>query len=208
MKDSNSKPSLRISHIVYGRSSSGNRVTYLLDPNGIADQRAVPESVVLARWRKRKFPGYTFSGSRLSSTLWRAVIEAFGNNAKIICSLSQDEIAKTLEIKRTTLNNSGYLKLPNSDVLHAIFTICSSARLQKIIDRHGSVEHKGKSGVPDLFLFARSTVSQQSLMGRFVEVKKPEEPLSPVQKEEILFLNSLGLNARVLRLIERKLPNL
>ena len=37
---------------------------------------------------------------------------------------------------------------------------------------------------------------------RFVEVKKPKEPLSIDQVEEIKFLRKIGLKARVLRLAE------
>jgi hypothetical protein len=40
-------------------------------------------------------------------------------------------------------------------------------------------------------------------MARFVEVKKPKERVSKDQKEEIEYLRSLGLQARVLRLKER-----
>ena len=40
-----------------------------------------------------------------------------------------------------------------------------------------------------------------------VEVKKPEEAVSNEQLAEIDFLNSLGLHARVLRLIEPTLPD-
>jgi hypothetical protein len=203
MKDLNIKPSLRISHIVYGRLGSDNRVKYLVDANGKGEKMAIPETVVLTRWRKRKFPGYIFSGARLSSTLWRAVGKAFGVDAKAICKLSVEEIAQITESERSGLMGSGYLKLPNPDVLHAIFVNCTTNRLQKILDRHLSEEHRGKSGIPDLFLFAISSTNQKLVMGRFVEVKKPEEPLSKVQKEELVFLNDIGLNARVLRLVER-----
>lgn len=203
MKDSTVKPSLRISHIVYGRVSEGHRVTYLIDPKGDGENRAVPETVVLTRWRKRVFPGYTFSGARLSSTLWRAVAMAFGSNAKTICKLSKEELESISEASREILSKNGFLKLPSSDVLHAIFAICLSDRLQKILDWHLSDAHKDKSGVPDLFLFAKSAASKNFVMGRFVEVKKPNERVSIAQKEEIDFLNGLGLNARVLRLIER-----
>ena len=97
MKDLNIKPSLRISHIVYGRLGSDNRVKYLVDANGKGEKMAIPETVVLTRWRKRKFPGYIFSGARLSSTLWRAVGKAFGVDAKAICKLSVEEIAQITE---------------------------------------------------------------------------------------------------------------
>jgi hypothetical protein len=206
VKDANIKPSLRISHIVYGRIASGNRVTYLIDPSGTDEKRAIPETVVLSRWRKRKFPGYVFSGSRLSSTFWRGITAAFGTDARSISKLSQEEIQQVLDNKRNILKGNGFLTLPNAETLHAIILISSPNRLQKMIDRHISEAHKGKSGVPDLFLFARSVVDKKITMGRFVEVKKPEEPLSKVQIEELYFMNSLGFNARVLRLIERVQP--
>ena len=206
MKDTNIKPSLRISHIVYGRIAVGNKVKYLIDSSGTGEERAIPETVVLSRWRKRKFPGYAFSGSRLSSTFWRAVAVAFGTDARSISKLSQEEIQQVLENKRSLLKSNGFLTLPNAETLYAIILISSPIRLQKMINRHISEAHKGKSGVPDLFLFALSVGNKKITMGRFVEVKKPEEPLSKVQKEELDFMNSLGFNARVLRLIEREKP--
>jgi hypothetical protein len=59
-------------------------------------------------------------------------------------------------------------------------------------------------GVPDLFLFARHKTSSKKLMGRFVEVKKPEESLSDGQREEIAFMNGIDLHARCIRLMERE----
>ena len=41
-------------------------------------------------------------------------------------------------------------------------------------------------------------------MERFVEVKKSEEPLPECQREEIAFMNEIGLHARCIRLIERE----
>ncbi len=58
--------------------------------------------------------------------------------------------------------------------------------------------------MPDLFLFAWQHEPRR-VLGRFVEVKKPEEPLKPSQVEELAYLNGLGLKARVLRLTERGL---
>jgi hypothetical protein len=53
-------------------------------------------------------------------------------------------------------------------------------------------------------LFATSHSTGLPTIARFVEVKKPEEPVSTVQMAEIAFLNQLGLHARVLRLVERE----
>ena len=204
MKETEAKPALRISHIVYGRQASGNRVFYLVDPKGQGDARAVPESVVLKRWRKRQFLGHTFSGERLSSTLWRAVGRAFGANASELCQMSQSQIEVESDAKRAELGEEGYLKLASPQTLFALFAVCGPQRLQAILDKHLSDEHKGKSGIPDLFLYATSHSTGLPTIARFVEVKKPEETVSPVQMAEIAFLNQMGLHARVLRLVERE----
>jgi hypothetical protein len=204
MKETEAKPALRISHIVYGRQASGNRVLYLVDPKGQGEERAVAESVVLKRWRKRQFPRHTFSGERLSSTLWRAVAKAFGTKAKPMCKLTLEQIAATADNSRELLSVDGFLKLASPKTLHALFAVCGPERLQAILDKHLSDEHKGKSGIPDLFLFATSHSTCLPTIARFVEVKKPEEPVSPVQMAEIAFLNQMGLHARVLRLVERE----
>ena len=203
MKETEAKPALRISHIVYGRQASGNRVLYLVDPKGQGEERAVAESVVLKRWRKRQFPGHTFSGERLSSTLWRAVAKAFGTNAKALCKLSLDQIVSTVENSREFLSADGFLKLASPQALHALFAVCGPERLKAILKKHLSDEHNGKSGIPDLFLFATSHSTGLPTIARFVEVKKPEEAVYPVQMAEIAFLNQMGLHARVLRLVER-----
>lgn len=49
MKETDSKPALGISHIVHGRKLVGNRVYYQVDPKGMNELMAVPETVVLAR---------------------------------------------------------------------------------------------------------------------------------------------------------------
>lgn len=205
MKEIEAKPALRISHIVYGRQTSGNRVVYLVDPKGQGDECAVPESVVLKRWRKRQFPGHTFSGERLSATLWRAVARAFGVNASALCQMSLSQIKVQSVAKRSTLEEEDFLKLASPQTLFALFTVVGPQRLQAILDKHLSPAHEGKSGIPDLFLYATSQSTGLPVIARFVEVKKPEEAVSKIQLEEIDFLNRQGLHARVLRLIEREL---
>lgn len=194
---------LKVSNIVYGRITNGNRVQYLVDPKGRGDEMAVPESVVLKRWRKRSLQDYTFSGARLSSTLWRAVSQSFGRNGIGICSLVTQQLQDKIDATRDELRNNGFLKLPSAGTLHAIFSTCGPDRLGKILERHLSDEHKGLSGVPDLFLFAKKQNNDQPIIAVFVEVKKPREPVSDVQQSEIDFLNSLNLSARVFRLSER-----
>ena len=201
MKEADPKPALRISHIVHGRKLVGNRVYYQVDPKGMNELMAVPETVVLKRWRARQFPGYSFSGTRLSSTLWRAVGLALGAEARSLCRMSSEIISEVINKQRTQLR-SHYFALPAPEALHALFAVCGPDRLQAILNRHLAPERGNISGIPDLFLFATPLGSNKPGIARFVEVKKPEEAVSKEQLAEIDFLNNLGLHARVLRLIE------
>ncbi len=203
MTDIENKPSLRISPNVYGRTGVKNKVMYLLDPKGEGTAMGVPEKVVLTRWRKRIYPDHVFSGAKLSSTLWRAVAAAFGKNTNRICKLSREEIANIKLVKNQELKAMGFLVLPAAETLEAIFAICGPERLKVLLDRHTSKAHQGHSGVPDLFLYATRKPTGRPSIARFVEVKKPKEPVSSDQKEEIALLNAMGLHARVMRLVEK-----
>lgn len=196
------KPALRISHIVYGRESRGNRVVYLVDPKGRGEDKDIPETVVLRRWRMRRFPGHVFGGCRLSPNLWRAIPLVFGDNADKICSLDERAIESGIERARAALKSKKY-KVPSAECLRAIFAVLGPDRLRQLVDRHTSTERQGRYGIPDLFLYAKKTATGLPSGSRFVEVKKPEENISADQIEEIDFLNRIGLHARVLRLIER-----
>ncbi len=199
--DPDSKPSLRISHIVYGRKNVRNRVEYLVDPN--RDEFAFPEDVVLIRWRRRRHPNASFSGERLGPHLWRALAFALGSDCSAWPSkMTESVLNQAREAIRAGENPRAYQNsLPSLSTLEALWSICGQARLQKLVDRHSD---PNLFGVPDLFLFAREHKNQKPYMGRFVEVKKPEEPISPGQREEIAFMNDLGLHARLIRLIERE----
>jgi hypothetical protein len=203
MSDIEKKPSLRISPNVYGRTSVKNKVLYIIDPKGNGTKMGVPERVVLTRWRQRKFPNYIFSGDKLSSTLWRAVAAVYGINAVNICKMSLGTLEEYKLLNAPTAKEKGYLTLPATSILFALFHICGPQRLQVLIDKHTSKEHEGRSGVPDLFLFATNTQTGRLSIARFVEVKKPKEKISQDQLEEIDLLNSMGLHARVMRLREK-----
>lgn len=206
MRETESKPALRISHIVHGRRRVGNRVYYRVDPKGVGELLAVPETVVLKRWRARQFPGYSFSGTRLSSTLWRAVGVALGTNTRDLCGASAESLAEGINSRRDLLKAHHYA-LPAPSALRALFVVCGPARLRAILDRHLAPERGNLSGIPDLFLFANPIGSDRPGIARFVEVKKPEEEVSSEQLDEIAFLNGLGLHARVLRLVEPESRN-
>jgi hypothetical protein len=199
--DPDSKPSLRISHIVYGRKNEDNRVLYLVD--SIGDEFAIPEDVVLIRWRRRRHPNASFSGERLGPHLWRALAYALGKDCSSWPSkMTESVLNQARKAIRASEQYRAYPhSLPSLSTLEALWSICGQARLQKLVDRHAD---PNLFGVPDLFLFAREHKTQKPYMGRFVEVKKPEEPVSLGQREEIAFMNDLGLHARLIRLIERE----
>lgn len=199
--DPDSKPSLRISHIVYGRKNEGKRVKYLVNPDG--DEFAIPEEVVLIRWRRRRHPNASFSGARLGPHLWRALTFALSSDCSAWPSkMTESVLNQAREAIRSDEDHRVYQSsLPSLSTLEALWLICGQARLQKLVDRHSDPK---LFGVPDLFLFARERKTQRAYMGRFVEVKKPKEAISPGQREEIDFMNELGLHARLIRLIERE----
>jgi hypothetical protein len=201
--DQEKKPSLRISHIVHGRERRGNRVVYLVDPNGQASEKGIAEQVILHRWRRRIFPGYTFSGARLSPNIWRALPLVLGPDTAVWDSLTPTNIRELVESKRGDLRRS-HLSVPSENIIWAIVRICRTDRLHKILERHNDPNRQEKFGTPDLFLCATCNENGQPMMARFVEVKKPEEAVSADQHDEIRFLQSLGLHARILRLVERK----
>ncbi len=200
--DPDAKPALRISHIVYGRTRVGQRVKYLVDPHGGGTTLEIPENVVLIRWRKRVFPGYSFSGDRLSPSLWRALPEVLGDDVEAWREHGLDFILTALQRKRPGLKTR-HLSPPSAEAIRALLEVCSAKQLRALVERHRDPSRWQAPGVPDLFLFARSAKAGAS-MGRFVEVKKPEEKLAGHQEEEIEFMRGLGLHARVLRLVERE----
>jgi hypothetical protein len=197
------KPPLRISHIVYGREKRDSRVYYLVDPKGEGTEKKIAEQVVLLRWRRRAFPGFTFSGSRLNSGVWRVLPRILGDDPTKWLRASEDEIQIQTDVCRESMRKT-HQTLPAANVLKAIFEHCGGKRLSEIIKRHNDPARVENFGTPDLFLYAIENKSGKVAIARFVEVKKPEEALSTDQKEEIAFLQSLGLHARVLRLIERE----
>jgi hypothetical protein len=201
--DHEKKPTLRISHIVYGRERRGNRVVYLLDPKGEGAEKSIAEQVVLHRWRRREFPGYTFSGARLSPNLWRALPLVLSTDTSLWGRLTPAKIKELADRKRSDLRRR-HLSVPSENVVWALIQVCGRDRLHKIVERHNAPDRLEQFGTPDLFLYATCNETGQPMIARFVEVKKPEEAVSGDQHEEIEFLKSLGLHSRILRLVERK----
>jgi hypothetical protein len=204
IKDSEEQknPALRISHIAYGRERRGSRVVYLVDPAGAGEVKKIAEQVVLHRWRRRTFPGHSFAGGRLNPGLWRTAQDVFGGDPATWVTLSELKIQYKVDTCRESLRKR-HETLPSAQALRALFEYCGPTRLQAILARHTDPERRNRFGTPDLFLYAINNESKKVSIARFVEVKRPEEQLSQDQKEEIRFLQSLDLHARVLRLIER-----
>lgn len=196
---------LRISTVVWGRRRVRNRVEYRMHRrHDAARSWAIAELVVLTRWRERRGHGRVFSGSRLRPSLWRALPVALGDEVRTWPSLSVPQLADRIEAARPHLKKR-LLSAPTAEIMHALIAHCGVERLEQLIARHADPARWESPGVPDLFLFARDRKGRV-LAAQFVEVKMPDEPLTPGQPGEIAFLQSLGLEARVLRLIERNGP--
>lgn len=208
--------SLHIKRIAYGRQNTGRRVTYLLAASPDDGPRGIPEQVVLSRWRKRKLEGYSFQGARLKPSVWRALPDALGQDVDTWMALDLATLKVRIEswrerYKRRLSNHRKrkgertsfqHLALPSAETVHALIQLCRPARLQLLVARHKEFSETRQSGVPDLFLYTRATNGTYAA-ARFVEVKKPKEPVSSAQNEEIAFLRSLRLEAFAFRLAER-----
>ena len=167
------------------------------------DQYKIPEEVVLIRWRRRKHSTYSFSGARLGPHLWRALAVVLGKDCSQWPKRMTEEHLNAIRVAWKTKGTCKeyFNSLPALATIEALWEICGPVKLQLLVDRH---QDPSVFGVPDLFLFARHKTSSKKLMGRFVEVKKPEEPLSDDQHEEIVFMNRIDLHARCIRLMERE----
>ncbi|NDF70276.1 MAG: hypothetical protein EB131_03960 [Betaproteobacteria bacterium] len=200
-------PALGISHIVCGRENVGGRVHYFLDANCRLQEKAIPEQVVLWRWRRRKSPhGFSFGGDRLSPNVWRAMALAFPDGRGISADAELEDLRLAVDASRDQLRSMDY-SLPSAQCLQAIFRGIGPGRVKDLIKRHTLPERKDCYGTPDLCLYMTSTTFIRPPVIRFVEVKKPDEELLAHQEEEIAFLISIGIAARVLRLIERDCPS-
>ena len=198
----NNSPALRISNLVYGRERrEDGRVTYLLNEDS-DETRAIPEEIVLKRWRSRKQPNKNFKGFRLSPNFWRAIGLTLGKNAKRIKVLKIQEIEANFSKYKKDLKEKNY-KIQSASNIIEVFNSLEIQQLQSILDRHLDHDRMDKYGTPDLFLYISHKNTHAISKAYFVEVKRQKEQLSNDQKHEINFMRSIGLKSRVLRLIER-----
>lgn len=198
--------SLRICKLVTGKSRVSTRVNYIVDPCNADDWKAIPEQVVLSRWRRRKSERLSARmGVRLPPSTWRALGVILPDDPALWKDLDEDDIRGFLARKKRTLRVQ-HLRAPAAEAIVAMIRIpqIGPRVTRKLIERHSDPEivDPRRPGVPDLFLWALDR-DDRPCAPRFVEVKRPDERLSRQQREELQFLRSLGLKAGVFRLLER-----
>ena len=205
MPDEFNSPALRISNIVHGRRNVADRVEYMLDPKGQDTSKfEIPEQIVLTRWRQRKSNAYVFGGMRLSPNIWRSVKVALGKDWSNIERLESTEIDKLYKASAARLKSKKY-KAVNGENLLKLVEGLGVTKFNALMTRHNDPERSKIYGTPDLFVWAISRNNKEIDHVRFIEVKKPREPLSEDQVNELHYLNfDLKVKARVLRLREAR----
>ena len=203
MPDQFTSPPLRISNIVHGRRNDSGRVEYLIDSTGQDNlEFGIPEKIVLTRWRQRQHNDYIFGGMRLSPNIWRSIRLALGEDCYNISLMTIEDIQRHYEVASEALNLNNYQTVNSGNVLKLIEGLGLS-KFQSLMSRHNDPSRSDIYGTPDLFIWALRRLTNKIEYVRFVEVKKPREPLSEDQKNELHYLNSdLNIKARVLRLRE------
>ena len=199
-------PRLNISNIVYGRRTNEHgRVEYLKDPNARAHLGyAIPEKVVLSRWRQRTHEQYHFGGMRLSPNIWRSINLALGSDYLALMKMSSVDIDLEYSNAKSLLNSMHY-PIVAGDNLVKLMEGLSFAKFKVLLQRQNDPTRAQHYGTPDLFLWAIKKATGKIGYTRFVEVKKPNEPVSQDQKYELCFLKcNLHLKARLFRLKEAK----
>ena len=205
MPDEFNSPALRISNIVHGRRNVAGRVEYMLDPKGQDTSKfKIPEKIVLTRWQQRTSNAYVFGGMRLSPNIWRSVKVALGKDWSNIERLESTEIDKLYKASAARLKSKKY-KAVNGENLLKLVEGLGVTKFNALMTRHNDPERSKIYGTPDLFVWAISRNSKEIDHVRFIEVKKPREPLSEDQVNELHYLNfDLKVKARVLRLREAR----
>lgn len=198
-------PRLGISNVVSGRrTNSHSRVEYLLDPEGDEDLGyAIPEKLVLHRWRQRTNQKYCFNGMRLSPNIWRSINVALGPNYFEVFKMNADQIHTKYSKASQSLKTLNYPTLAGIKVVRLMEGL-GLDKFNILMQRHNNLSRIKHYGTPDLFLWAIAKKSDKIAYSRFVEVKKPEEPLSKDQIAELYFLRCrLQIKSRCFRLKER-----
>ena len=198
------EPKLPISYRVKGRRTRPDkRVEYLVDPRGIDKLKyAIPEEIVLKRWRRRQALNYDYGGARLSPNIWRSIKEALGEDANSINELSISDIDQKYASAKIRLDALNYKMVCGENIRKLVFGL-GIKKFQRLLDRHNREDRKDIYGTPDLILWTLTPRRRKISEVKFVEVKKPNEPLSQDQKDEINFLREiLNVSTILVRLKE------
>lgn len=186
------EPKLPISYLVRGRRTrSDNRVEYLVDSQGINKRNyAIPEKIVLKRWRSRQASSYHYGGTRLSPNIWRSIKVALGEDASLINELSASDIDQKYASAKIRLEALNYKAVSGENIRRLVEGL-GLDKFQCLLDRHNHEDRSRIYGTPDLYLWTLTPARRNISDIKFVEVKKPNEPLSQDQKDEINFLREV-----------------
>ena len=181
---------LNISKNAYGRrTNSSQRVEYLIDPDGDEDLGyGIPEKVVISRWKSRSNDKHSFGGIRLSPNVWRSIRLALGDDAASIHALSLEEINQKYLAAKSALKLAKFPTVSGQKIIKLCEGL-GTKNFNALMQRHNHSDRCSIYGTPDLYLWALKKRTRKLSYIRFVEVKKPREPLSADQKKELLFLN-------------------
>jgi len=190
--------SLGISRTARSRVNDRGRVRYVDEPTG---DMVIPEDLVLRRWRRKTTrERVAFKGARLPPGTWQAVLYCLARGIGIDATTAAS-LRLALEHLDETRTDTSRLGRPNVECLLAMGAYLKRRGiLQAILMRHQTAD-PSSPGIPDLFLY-RLEADGKVAGARFIEVKRPKEPLLKSQLQELRFLRALGLKAGVVRLRE------
>lgn len=138
------------------------------------------------------------------SNIWRSIKVALGEEYSNIVCMSVEDINHRYEASSEALRLKNCKALNGENILKLIEGLGLS-KFQALMGRHNDPSRSDIYGTPDLFIRALRRPTNKIEYVRFVEVKKPQEPLSEAQTNELHYLNfDLNIKARVLRLREAK----
>ncbi len=183
-----------VDRVARGRQRRGNRVTYL-DVDG---KHCAPERLVMNRCRRAGFEAY-----RLQPSVWRRLGQITVHSGQQCEGRDEDVARAAIELAKGK-HPKDRSPWPRPALVVDLFFGIPTGKLGRLMVRHllGEAD-QARPGVPDLVVFKRAENGRPKGI-RFVEVKRPGEPLMPHQRLELHFLrDELGLKAGVLRLIER-----
>lgn len=198
---------LPISCSAFGRrTNKTRRVEYLIDPKGLLEKGyGIPEQVVLSRWKKKSSRKIYCSGMRMSPNIWRSIYVALGTDTSVISDMSFEQINICYQRKSEELKALHYPTISGEKISYLARGLGVN-NLDALLLRHNDPDRAGIFGTPDLYLWKYTYKTKEIHSIKFVEVKKPQEPLSSDQRDELEYLNNvLGIPTILFRLKEQNL---